>query len=105
MSEQPQPYKISVPDDALHKLKQRLALARFPSQFESPDQVSWGFGVPAKEIQRLAAYWKDGLEWRRVEAQLNDLPHYHTDIEVEGLGVLDIHCESVHILSNDYSND
>ena len=94
MVDQPQPYSVSVPDDALQELKQRLAWARFPSQLESPDQDSWDFGVPAAEVQRLAIYWKDGFDWRKAEAQLNELPQYHTDIEVEGFGSLDIHCKS-----------
>lgn len=87
------PNSISVSDDALHQLKQRLAWARFPSQLESSDQDPWDFGVPAAELQRLATYWKDAFDWRKAEAQLNELPQYHTDIEVEGFGTLDIHCK------------
>lgn len=93
MSQPPQPYTISVPDDTLLDLKQRLALARFPSQLESPDQDPWEFGVPAKELQRLANYWIDGFDWRQAESQLNELPQYRTEIEVDGFGVLDIHCK------------
>lgn len=92
MTNQPRPYLISVPDEAL-QLKQRLAWAKFPFQLESSDQDPWDFGAPAKEIQRLATYWKDGYDWRLAESQLNELPQYHTDIEVDGFGVLDIHCE------------
>lgn len=93
MTNQPQPYSISVPDLALQELKQRLAWAKFPSQLESAHQDSWDFGVPAKEVQRLATYWKDGYDWRKAESQLNELPQYHIDIEVEGFGVLNIHCK------------
>lgn len=93
MSNQPEPYRISVPNEALEELKQRLAWAKFPTQLESPDQDSWDFGVPAHEVKRLVSYWKDGFDWRKAESQLNDLPQYHTDIEVDGFGALDIHCE------------
>lgn len=93
MSQSHQPYKISISDHSLQDLQQRLALARFPSQLESPDQDSWDFGVPAKEVQRLAHYWKDGFDWRQAESQLNELPQYRTEIEVDGFGVLDIHCK------------
>lgn len=93
MTDRPQPYTISVSDDVLEELKQRLTYARFPSQLESPNQDSWDFGVPAAEVKRLATYWKDGFDWRKAEAQLNELPQYHTDIEVEGFGSLDIHCK------------
>lgn len=87
------PFTISVSDEELDQLQQRLALAKFPSQLESPDQDPWDFGVPAKEVQRLANYWKDGFDWRKAEAKLNRLPQYHADIEVEGFGILDIHCK------------
>lgn len=93
MANQPQRYSISVPDEALQELKQRLAWAKFPSQLESSDQDPWDFGVPVKEVQRLVSYWKDEFDWRKAEFQLNELPQYHIDIDVEGFGVLDIHCK------------
>ncbi|KAJ5916204.1 hypothetical protein N7504_000219 [Penicillium tannophilum] len=91
MSPSPTPYTISVPDVSLQELKQRLAWAKFATQFESSEQDSWDFGVPAKEMKRLVAYWKDQYDWRKAEAQLNELPQYRTEIEVDGFGTLDIH--------------
>lgn len=93
MSDQVQPYKIAVPDEDLQDLQQRLQLAKFSSQLESSEQDSWDFGVPVSEVQRLVNYWKDGFDWRKAESQLNELPQFHTDIEVDGFSVLDIHCE------------
>lgn len=93
MSKPPTPYTVSVPDATLQDLKQRLALARSATQFESSQQDSWDFGVPANEMTRLMKYWKDQFDWRKIEAQLNELPQYHTEIEVDGFGTLDIHCE------------
>lgn len=37
-------------------------------------------------------YWKDDIDWRRAESQLNELPQFYTQIEVNGFGVLDTHC-------------
>lgn len=87
------PFTISVPDEHLSQLQQRLALAKFPSQLVSPDQDVWDFGVPAKDIERLVNHWKNGFDWRAAEEKLNELPQYHTDINVEGFGTLDIHCK------------
>lgn len=87
------PFTISVSDEELNQLQQRLALAKFPSQLESSDQDPWDFGVPTKDVQRLTKYWKDGFNWRKAEAKLNELPQYHTDIEIEGFDTLDIHCK------------
>lgn len=92
MATPPQKYSISVPDEALKDLSQRLSLVRFPSQLEALDQNEWAFGVPVAEIQRLVTYWKDGYDWRKAEEQLNELPNYKTEIEVEGFGAVAIHC-------------
>ncbi|KAF7530295.1 hypothetical protein PCG10_003666 [Penicillium crustosum] len=91
MADQPKPYKISVPDESLQDLQQRLALSKFPTQLESFEQDPWDFGTPVKEVQRLIEYWKDGFDWRKAEAKLNELPQYQTQIEVDGFGSLDIH--------------
>lgn len=93
MADQPKPYKISVPDESLQDLQRRLALSKFPTQLESSEQDPWDFGTPVNEVQRLIEYWKDGFDWRKAEAKLNELPQYKTQIEVDGFGSLDIHCE------------
>lgn len=93
MADQPNPYKISVPDESLQDLQQRLALSKFPTQLESSEQDLWDFGTPVNEVQRLIEYWKDGFDWRKAEAKLNELPQYKTQIEVDRFGSLDIHCE------------
>jgi len=92
MSQPPTPYTVSVPDASLQELKQRLALAKPATQFESSEQNLWDFGVPAEKMTRLVTYWRDHFDWRKAEAQLNELPQYHTEIEVDGFGTLDIHC-------------
>ncbi|KAJ5335041.1 hypothetical protein N7452_007444 [Penicillium brevicompactum] len=87
----PQPYTISVADDALKDLQQRLALARLPTQLESDEQDLWDFGTPVKEIQRLVEHWKNGFDWRNAEAKLNEVPQYQTQVDVDGFGTLNIH--------------
>ena len=93
MAYRPKPYKISVPDESLQDLQQRLALSKFATQLESSEQDPWDFGAPVKEVQRLVEYWKNGFDWRKAESKLNELPQYKTQIEVDGFGNLDIHCE------------
>jgi hypothetical protein len=88
-----QPYKISVPEDALKDLQQRLALTKLPAQLESDKQDLWDFGTPVKDVHRLVEYWKNGFDWRKAEAKLNELPQFQTQIEVDGFGSLNIHCE------------
>ncbi len=84
------PYTISIPEDALKKLSQRLCFAAFPDQLESDNQ--WDFGAPCSDVRRLANYWKDGFNWRKAEAQLNELPNFKTPIQVDEYGNVDVHC-------------
>ncbi|KAJ3575872.1 hypothetical protein NP233_g812 [Leucocoprinus birnbaumii] len=83
------PFKIAVTDQELELLKKKLELTRFPDEIENAGR---DYGAPLQDIQRLVAYWKDGYDWRKYEAQLNEeLPQFTRDIEVEGFGTLNIH--------------
>ncbi|KAF5004393.1 hypothetical protein FDECE_9113 [Fusarium decemcellulare] len=83
------PYTICVPEDKIQDLKERLRLAKFPPPSELTD--SWDYGAPVSDVKRLAARWCDGYDWRAAEAKLNKLPHFMTQIPVDGYGELDIH--------------
>ena len=83
------PFRIAVSDQDIDSLKKRLDLARFPDELED---VGRDYGAPLQDIQRLVAYWKDGYDWRKHEAQLNEeLPQFTCDIDVEGFGPLNVH--------------
>ncbi|KAK0221191.1 Alpha/Beta hydrolase protein [Armillaria nabsnona] len=83
------PFEISIPEDKLKLLQQKLALVTFPDELEDSGTK---YGAPLKDIQRLVARWKDGFDWRAQEAALNaELPQFTRDIEVESFGVLNIH--------------
>jgi hypothetical protein len=91
----PESYKIAVSDQALEDLKQRLSTAKFPDQLEYEDQDVWQFGTPVADIRRLVNYWKEDFDWRKVEATINEMPHYQTNVNVDGFGDLGIHCEGL----------
>lgn len=82
------PFTVSVPDEDLDQLRKRLELARFPDEL---DEAEWEYGAPLADIRRLAAYWKDGFDWRKAEAGINALPQFTRDIDVEGFGSLNVH--------------
>lgn len=42
-------------------------------------------------MKRLAGYWKDGFDWKKQEAKLNELPNYVARIKVDGFDELGIH--------------
>ncbi|GLB38196.1 putative alpha beta-hydrolase [Lyophyllum shimeji] len=83
------PFKISIPDDQLSLLQQKLALATFPDEL---DEAGWAYGAPLADVKRLISRWKDGYDWRKHEAELNtELPQFTRDLDVEGFGTLNVH--------------
>src|SRR5678815_2831100 len=47
-----------------------------------------------RDRQKLARYWANGYDWRKVEKKLNALPQFIT--EIDGLGIHFIHVRSKH---------
>ncbi|KAF8869402.1 Alpha/Beta hydrolase protein [Infundibulicybe gibba] len=85
------PFKISVSDEQLATLHKKLELAIFPDELEGMSPAG-EYGSPLTDMRRLVAHWKDGYDWRKHEARLNEqLPQFTRDIEVEGFGSLNIH--------------
>lgn len=83
------PFNISVPDSHLQTLHQKLSVATFPDEL---DNAEWDMGCPLSDIKRLAAYWKDGFNWREKERQLNEqLAQFTTSVPVAGFGDVDVH--------------
>ncbi|KAF4617914.1 hypothetical protein D9613_005904 [Agrocybe pediades] len=84
------PYKISVPEEELQLLKQKLELTRLPDEL---DDAGYEYGAPLADIRRLATRWREGYDWRKHEKELNDeLPQFMREIEVkDGFGKLKIH--------------
>jgi pimeloyl-ACP methyl ester carboxylesterase len=85
------PFHVSFPDSALADLRQRLANTRLPER-----ETVWDFsqGVPLKTIQQMLRHWRDNYDWRKVEARINSMPNFIT--EIDGLDVHFIHVRSKH---------
>ncbi|KAI5304687.1 hypothetical protein KEM56_006114 [Ascosphaera pollenicola] len=90
MSSDVKPFHISVPEDAIIDLKQRLSLTRFPDELESAE---WDYGAPLEDVKRIAKYWENEFDWRKIERQLNDnLPQFTTKIKLkDDFGAINIH--------------
>jgi pimeloyl-ACP methyl ester carboxylesterase len=85
------PFHISVPDEQLVDLRRRIAATRWPDKETVADQSQ---GVPLATIQQLAHYWQTDYDWRKVEARLNALPQFIT--EIHGLDIHFVHVRSKH---------
>lgn len=86
MTEQPAPFTLRVPDDALTDLRDRLARTRWPDQAPG---APWAYGTDLGYLQELVAYWRDRFDWRAAEARLNALPQFK--VRLHGIDVHFLH--------------
>jgi len=84
-------FSIHVPQATLDDLRRRLSATRWPDRETVPDDSQ---GVQLKVMQDLAQYWVTGYDWRKVEARLNALPQFIT--EIDGVDIHFIHVRSKH---------
>ena len=85
------PFRVHVPDEALADLKRRVEATRWPDKEIVADQSQ---GVQLATMQKLARYWATDYDWRKVEAKLNALPQFVT--EIDGVDIHFIHVRSKH---------
>jgi pimeloyl-ACP methyl ester carboxylesterase len=85
------PFRIDVPDEALVDLRRRIAATRWPKRETVADATQ---GVQLATMRELARYWQTGHDWRKVEARLNALPQFMT--EIDGVDIHFIHVRSKH---------
>jgi pimeloyl-ACP methyl ester carboxylesterase len=85
------PFRINVPEEKLVDLRRRIAATQWPER-ETVEDTSQG--VQLKTMQQLARYWATEHDWRKVEARLNALPQFIT--EIDGLDIHFIHVRSRH---------
>ncbi|MFI9380153.1 epoxide hydrolase family protein [Kutzneria sp. NPDC052558] len=80
-------FRIEVPDAELADLRDRLARIRW-----APEPPADGYGVSGSSIRKLVEHWRDGYDWRAVEARLNAHPQFTTTID--GANVHFLHVRS-----------
>ncbi|MEM5346111.1 epoxide hydrolase family protein [Paraburkholderia azotifigens] len=81
--------RIHVPEAQLTDLRRRIKATRWPERETVTDASQ---GVQLATMQKLAQYWSTNYDWRKVEARLNALPQYVT--EIDGLDIHFIHVRS-----------
>jgi pimeloyl-ACP methyl ester carboxylesterase len=85
------PFHIDIPEADLVDLRRRLAATRWPEKETVADDSQ---GVPLAMLQDLVRYWQTDYDWRKVEARLNTLPQFIT--QIDGLDIHFIHVRSKH---------
>lgn len=82
------PFTVTVTDSDLSLLRAKLDLVRFPDELAG---AQWNYGAPLSDMKRLVARWRDGYDWRKSEAEINAMPMYTRDIDIDNFGTLNIH--------------
>ena len=85
------PFRVEVPQEDLDDLRRRIAATRWPSKELVEDRSQ---GVQLATLQELARYWTTDYDFGRVEARLNALPQFMT--EIDGVDIHFIHVRSQH---------
>ena len=80
------PFEISVSDEVLDDLNNRLSSTRWPDELPG---TAWDYGSNLDYMKELAGYWQTGFDWRAQERLINSFRHFKAD--VDGLGIHFIH--------------
>jgi pimeloyl-ACP methyl ester carboxylesterase len=85
------PFQVDIPKEKIDDLRRRIAATRWPSKELVDDRSQ---GVQLATIQELARYWANDYDFGRIEARLNGLPQFIT--EIDGVDIHFIHMRSKH---------
>ncbi|MCF6468022.1 epoxide hydrolase [Nonomuraea sp. MG754425] len=79
------PFRVEIPQSDLDDLQARLALTRFADEIPGAGQ-----GVGVERVKRLVGHWRDGFDWRALEAGLNAYPQFTTEIDGQNIHFLHV---------------
>ena len=85
------PFSFHAHEAELTDLRKRINATNWPDREQVTDDSQ---GVQLDTIQKLARHWATEYDWRKVEARLNALPNFITNID--GLDIHFIHVRSKH---------
>jgi pimeloyl-ACP methyl ester carboxylesterase len=84
-------FQVEVPDEKIEDLRRRITATRWPSKELVDDRSQ---GVQLATMKELARYWTTEYDFGRIEARLNALPQFTT--EIDGVEIHFIHVKSEH---------
>jgi pimeloyl-ACP methyl ester carboxylesterase len=85
------PFHYNAREADLTELRRRINNTRWPERETVADATQ---GVQLATTEALARYWATEYDWRKIEAKLNALPQFIT--EIDGLDIHFIHVRSKH---------
>jgi pimeloyl-ACP methyl ester carboxylesterase len=84
-------FQVEMPEEQVDNLRRRIGATRLPSKELVDDRSQ---GVQLATIRELAHYWATDYDFGRVEARLNAVPQFAT--EIDGVDIHFIHVRSEH---------
>jgi pimeloyl-ACP methyl ester carboxylesterase len=84
-------FHVEIPEEQIDELRRRIAATRWPSKELVDDRSQ---GVQLATLKALADYWATDYDFGRLEARLNELPQFTT--EIDGVEIHFIHVRSPH---------
>ena len=85
------PFRVKFPEELLLDLRRRINATRWPDRETVSDQSQ---GIQLAKLQPLMRYWGTEYDWRKIEAKMNALPQFVT--EIDGIDIHFIHVRSKH---------
>jgi hypothetical protein len=85
------PFRVNFPEEAITDLRRRITATKWPERETVKDASQ---GVQLATVRELARYWAADYDWRKIEAKLNALPQFIT--QIDGLDIHFIHVRSKH---------
>ncbi|MGQ5263090.1 epoxide hydrolase family protein [Micromonospora sp. ZYX-F-536] len=81
------PFRVEIPQTALDDLAGRLGRTIWPADLPGAGDA---YGMSNDRVRALADRWRDGFDWRAVEARLNAHPQFVTEIDGEQIHFLHV---------------
>jgi pimeloyl-ACP methyl ester carboxylesterase len=85
------PFRVHFSDAELSEMRRRISVTQWPDRETVTDQSQ---GPQLATVRKLARYWATEYDWRKVEARLNGVPNFIT--EIDDLDIHFIHVRSRH---------
>jgi pimeloyl-ACP methyl ester carboxylesterase len=81
-----EPFRISIPQEVLDDLHQRLERTRWPDEVE---HSGWRYGANLGYMKELTDYWSTKFDWRAQEKRINSFANYQAVVG-------DLHIHFIH---------
>jgi microsomal epoxide hydrolase len=78
----PRPFRIEVPEPTIESIRAKVRAYEWHEMPRGAGlEGTWAYGANLDFMRDLCAYWVDGYDWRKWEAELNRFPQFRAHVE------------------------